>query len=205
MDNLVKGTWIEQDDEELKRRWIKGKNLLYEYNNLNLSQTSEIERVKNELFKSVGKNTTVTPPIFCDFGSFTSIGDGCFINANCVFLDTNEITIGDYTLIGPGVHIYCADHPLNTNERIVPKDDRLNDDNYSYIDDEGKFDKNIEYTFTEFSKPVKIGDRCWIGGKSIILPGVTIGDNVVIGAGSIVTHDIPSNTKVKGRPARIYE
>lgn len=203
MVDLIKGTWMEQDDEELKSRWIKGKDLLYEYNNHSLADVDEINRLKKELFKSVGDNVTVTPPFFCDFGSNTSIGEGTFINVGCVFLDTCELTIGKYCLIGPGVHIYCADHLTDTKLRVIPKDDKLNDGNYSYIDGKGRFDEDMDYTITVFSRPVSIGDNCWIGGGSIIMSGVKIGDNVIVGAGSVVTHDIPSNTTVIGRPARI--
>lgn len=203
MVDLIKGTWMEQDDEELKSRWIKGKDLLYEYNNHSLADVDEINRLKKELFKSVDDNVTVTPPFFCDFGSNTSIGEGTFINVGCVFLDTCELTIGKYCLIGPGVHIYCANHPSNIEERIVPRDDSLNTKDYPYINNNGRFNENIEYTFTEFAEPVRIGDRSWIGGQSIILPGVTIGENVVIGAGSVVTHDIPSDTIAFGSPAKV--
>jgi len=126
-----------------------------------------------------------------------------FINQNCIFLDTDNIEIGDYTMLAPGVNIICADHPVSTRERILPIDDELEDENYSYIDDNGNFDESINYTFVNTKKPVKIGKRCWIGINSIILPGVTIGDNVVIGAGSVVTSDIPSNMIAVGSPARV--
>jgi len=79
----------------------------------------------------------------------------------------------------------------------------LDDGNYSYIDEEGNYDDSIEYTFVNMASPVKIGDRCWIGSNTIILPGVTIGDNVVVGAGSVVTKDIPSDVIVAGSPAKI--
>ena len=88
-------------------------------------------------------------------------------------------------------------------EEFDDEDEELEDENYSYIDDNGNFDESINYTFVNTKKPVKIGKRCWIGVNSIILPGVTIGDNVIIGAGSVVTSDIPSNMIAVGSPARV--
>ena len=117
-------------------------------------------------------------PFRCDYGSNIYIGEGFFANFNLTILDEAEVRIGDNVFIGPNVSIYTACHPLDaeTRNRLV-----------------------------EWSEPVKIGANFWIGGSVTILPGVTIGDNVVIGAGAVVAKDIPSNTVAVGNPAKIIK
>lgn len=198
----VKGP-LELDDEEWAEKFLKASNLQYELNNLHPSQIKRKKELLNELFGQIGENTEVLSPFYCNVGTNIKIGKGSFINTNNNYLDTDSIEIGDYTLLAQGVNIICANHPVSTKERIVPIDDNLDDGTYSYIDEDGNFDESIEYTFVNTRSPVKIGDRCWIGANTIILPGVTIGDNVVIGSGSIVTRDIPSNSIAVGNPARV--
>lgn len=194
---LLEGDWADNFE--------KAANITYALNNLHPSETEEKHKLLKELFGQIGENTEVLLPFYCNIGSTIKIGKGSFININNVFLDTDTIEIGDYTLLGPGVNIICANHPVSTRERILPKDDKLEDENYSYIDDKGNFNDDIEYTFVNTKSPVKIGNRCWIGANAIILPGVTIGDNVVIGSGSIVTKDIPSNSIAVGNPACVIK
>jgi maltose O-acetyltransferase len=117
----------------------------------------------------------IRPPFFCDFGYNIRLGDGVFLNFNCVILDVVEVTIGDRTQIGPAVQIYAADHPRDAPTRA---------------------------SGLEFGRPVRIGSDVWIGGGAIILPGVTIGDGAVIGAGSVVTRDVGAGVTVAGNPAR---
>ena len=121
--------------------------------------------------------------MYVDYGCNISIGDNSFINMNCTLLDTNKIIIGVRTLLAPDVKIYTATHPKCGSER--------------YIKQGGK------WVLTTLAKPVKIGDDVWIGGGTIILPGVTIGNNTIIGAGSVVTKDIPDNVIAVGNPCRI--
>lgn len=134
----------------------------------------------------VEKNVWITPPFYVDYGNNIYIGQNTEINMNCTFLDDNKIVIGKNGLIAPNVQIYTAYHPANATQRFVlPKDD-------------GSF----EFCKTQ-AKPVIIGNNVWIGGGVIILPGVTIENNVVIGAGSVVTKDIPDNKVAYGNPCRI--
>jgi maltose O-acetyltransferase len=129
-------------------------------------------------FGAVGADCVIRPPFFCDFGYNIRLGDGVFLNFNCVILDVVEVSIGDRTQIGPAVQIYAADHPRDAKTRA-----------------EG----------LEFGRPVKIGADVWIGGGAIIVPGVTIGDGAVIGAGSVVTRDVPAGAIVAGNPARVIQ
>ena len=128
-----------------------------------------------ERLGSVGEGAEIRPPFFCDCGFNILLGDGVFLNFNCVILDVVEITIGDGTQIGPAVQIYAADHPRDASQRR---------------------------SGLEFGRPVSIGRNVWIGGGAIILPGVTIGDDVIIGAGSVVTKDVAVGLTVRGNPAR---
>lgn len=131
-----------------------------------------------QILGSVGEEAVIRPPFFFDYGYNIHVGRQVFLNFNCVLLDVNRITIGDRTQIGPGVQIYAADHPLDAGLRRA----------------------NLEN-----GRPVHIGSNVWIGGGAILLPGVTVGDDAVIGAGSIVTRDVPTGAKVFGNPARIRD
>src|SRR5262249_3932516 len=115
------------------------------------------------------------PPFFCDYAYNIHVGEEVFLNFNCVILDVVEVTIGDCTQIGPAVQIYAADHPRDAETRRAG---------------------------LEFGRPVRIGSDVWIGGGAILLPGVTIGDGAVIGAGSAVTRDVARGAIVAGNPAR---
>src|SRR5690606_23281785 len=132
----------------------------------------------NSLFGSIGEEIQIHPPFRCDYGYNIHVGENFFANYDCVFLDICEIRIGDNCLIAPGVHIYTASHPLDSEARI---------------------------SGLENGKAVSIGHNVWIGGRAIINPGVKIGDNVVIASGSVVTKDIPDNVLVGGNPAKVIK
>jgi maltose O-acetyltransferase len=128
-----------------------------------------------ELFGEVGPDAVVEPPFHCDYGDNVTVGVRFYANAGCVFLDCAPITIGDRVLLGPGVHLYAATHPTDAETRR----------------------RGLEYAL-----PVTIGDDVWIGGAAVALPGVTIGDRAVVGAGSVVTSDVPADVVVAGNPCR---
>lgn len=128
-----------------------------------------------ERLAAVGEGAVVRPPFHCDYGFHIRLGAGVFLNFNCVILDVAPVVIGDGTQVGPGVQILTADHPR---------------------------DAAIRAQGLEFGRPVTIGRNVWIGGGAIILPGISIGDDAVIGAGSVVTHDVPPGVTVMGNPAR---
>ncbi len=129
-----------------------------------------------QLFGRAGDGLWVEPPFFCDYGSNIHVGDQVYLNFNCVILDPAQVRIGSRTLLGPSVHIYTATHPLLAAERR---------------------------TGLELACPVTIGDDVWVGGNAVILPGVTIGSRSTIGAGSVVTSDIPDDVLAFGNPCRI--
>ncbi|KAA3630610.1 MAG: sugar O-acetyltransferase, partial [Bacteroidetes bacterium] len=136
-----------------------------------------------ELFAHKGAGVWIETPFFCDYGENISIGENTFVNANCMFIDNNKISIGKNGLIAPYVQIYTATHPLKATDRIIQT---------------GPTTRYLTST-----KPVTIGDNVWIGGNSVIFPGVTIGNNVTIGAGSVVTKDIPDNVLAFGNPCEV--
>jgi maltose O-acetyltransferase len=128
-----------------------------------------------ERLGTVGDGAEIRPPFHCDYGFNIHLGARAFLNFNCVILDVMAVTIGDGTQIGPAVQIYAADHPRDPAQRRQG---------------------------LELGKPVHVGRNVWIGGGAIILPGVTVGDDAVIGAGSMVTRNVPAGATVVGNPAR---
>lgn len=136
---------------------------------------NEREALLGERFAAVGEGATIRPPFHCDYGYNISLGRGVFLNFNCVILDVVEVVIGDGTQIGPGVQILTADHPRDPVERA---------------------------TGLEWGKPIRIGRNVWIGAGALIMPGVTIGDDAIVGAGSVVTRNVPLGVTVVGNPAR---
>ena len=132
-------------------------------------------QILKELIPHQGAGLTIEPPFFCDYGTNISVGNKVYFNYNCTVLDVMKITIGNNVLFGPSVQIYAATHPMNWKERA----------------------SDLEY-----GKPIVIGSDVWIGGGVIICPGVTIGSRCVIGAGSVVTRNIPDDSFAAGNPCR---
>lgn len=177
-EKMLAGEIYDCGDKELLERWHLAKRLQQRYNATDSRDRETLDAILDELLGSRGDNVWVSPPIFVDYGENIHLGHHVEINMNCVFLDCNRITIGDYTGIGPSVQIYAVGHPTNPAERLPA--------NNSF--------------WKSFTAPVTIGRNVWVGGGSVILPGVVIGNNTTIGAGSVVTKSIPANCVAVGNP-----
>ena len=162
-------------DEDLFNRRVAAKKLFKEFNRTDDGETDRRREIMRKLFKKVGSRVWIEPDSRCEFGKNISIGDNVYINFGCVILDCGQVSIGDNTLIGPNVGIYNASHVLDAQERIAG----------GLVPDS-----------------IRIGNRVWIGGNAVLVSGASIGDDTVIGAGSVVVGDIPSGVVAVGNPCR---
>ena len=149
---------------------------LYRFNLLPPEERERVPALLKEIFGKTGERVFAEAPLHCDYGANIEVGENFFANYNLTILDVAKVVIGKNAMIAPNVSIYTAGHPLHPDSR------------------------NTGY---EYGIPVTIGDNVWIGGSAVILPGVSIGSNVVIGAGSLVTRDIPDNRVAAGNPCRV--
>lgn len=176
MARMLAGELYQPGDAEICAAQAATKAWLMRYNAAGAEDREVRRALLAERLGAVGEGCVIRPPFFCDYGFNIRLGTGVFLNFDCVILDVVEVVIGARTQIGPAVQIYAADHPRDAKTRR----DGL-----------------------EFGRPVRIGKDVWIGGGSIILPGVSIGDGAVIGAGSVVTRDVPAGVTALGNPARV--
>lgn len=184
-EKMLSGKPYDPTDKELSDRRILAHKLSYEYNNTPETDTEKREEILKQLMPDHGKGTFLQSPIQFDYGCFTSVGENFYANFNFTVLDTCPVTIGDNVYIGPNVTIAAALHYLKPESRRM-----------QYREDGTPYD-------IEFGLPISIGNDCWIASNVVICAGVTIGDNVVIGAGSVVIRDIPSNTLAAGNPCHV--
>jgi maltose O-acetyltransferase len=175
-DKMLAGELYDALDKQLSEERTKARLLLKELNDSREDEEEERTRILRELIPNAGKGLWLQPPFYCDYGSNITAGEKVFFNFNCTVLDVMQVTIGSRTLFGPNVQIYTATHPMNWKVRA---------------------------SGAEFAKPVVIGHDVWVGGSAVICPGVTIGDRTVIGAGSVVTKDIPTDVFAAGNPCRV--
>jgi maltose O-acetyltransferase len=172
---MLAGELYDPLDPELCRERQRCRDLCKLLNDSREDQQDERKRIIADLLGNPS-DAWIQPPFFCDYGTNISLGAKVFFNFNCVVLDVMQVTIGSNVLFGPSVQIYTATHPISAVERRK---------------------------WLESAKPITIGSDVWVGGGAIICPGVTIGDRTVIGAGSVVTRDIPSDVFAAGNPCRI--
>ncbi len=163
-------------DESAWEEMKRARRLLQRLNSFDTTDFDGVRAIIGELFGKSDETTFVNPPFYCDYGSHIEVGRNCFINYNCTILDNARVVMGDNCMLAPGVSIYTAGHTLHPSLRA----------------------KGYEY-----GKEVIIGDNVWIGGNAIILPGVKVGSNSVIGAGSVVSKDIPEWSLAVGNPCKV--
>lgn len=173
---MLSGELYNALDEQLSNERTKARVLLKKLNDAAAGDSETVRNILRVLIPNTGKELWIQPPFYCDYGYNIEAGDNVFFNFNCVVLDVMKVSIGSRTLFGPNVQIYTATHPLNYRERA---------------------------TGLEYAKPIWIGDDVWVGGSVVICPGVTIGNRSVIGAGSVVTKDIPDDVFAAGNPCRV--
>jgi len=175
-EKMIAGELYDPLDRQLVEDRLRTRLLIKELNDSREDEVEERSRVLKELIPNAGEGLWLQPPFYCDYGYNMRVGERVFFNFNCVVLDVSLVTIGSRTLFGPNVQIYTATHPMNHEERA---------------------------SGVEYAKPIVIGEDVWVGGSAVICPGVTIGDRAVIGAGSVVTKDIPSDVFAAGNPCRV--
>jgi len=172
---MLAGELYDPLDPELVTARQRARDLCQALNATREAEQEERRRILSALFGAGGDSVWMQPPFFCDYGANIQLGQRVFFNFNCVVLDVCPVRIGDFTLFGPAVQIYTATHPLNAQQRRS----------------------------AELGKPIEIGSDVWVGGGAIILPGVRIGSRTVVGAGSVVTRDVPEGVFAAGNPCRV--
>ena len=183
-ERMLAGEPYDSRDPALLARYRLARQLLRDLAAPNAEDHEVKNRLLTQLLGRLGRDVWIELPFFCDYGENIHLGDGVFINYNCVLLDDNRIEVGDHVLIGPAVQIYTATHPLLAADRISG----------------GEAGQAPYVTRTA---PVRIGAQAWIGGGAILLPGVEIGARTTIGAGSVVTRSIPADVFAGGNPCRV--
>ena len=163
-------------DENLMKEQAKCLEKLYDFNQTRPSEVEKRQKILKELLGSIGNNCYVEPPLRANWGCNTHFGNDVYANFNLTLVDDTDIYIGDHVMFGPNVTIATAGHPIEPELRKKQ---------------------------AQFNLPVRIGNNVWIGAQTVVLPGVTIGDNTVIGAGSVVTKDIPANCVAFGNPCKV--
>ncbi len=175
---MLAGELYDPLDSKLSSERRQTRLLFRQFNNTTDEQPLLRKELLKQLIGGYKKDLVIEPPFYCDYGSNIAVGSKVFFNFNCTVLDVCQVTIGDRTLFGPNVQIYAATHPM---------------------------DAGIRADGLENGKPVVIGSDVWVGGGAIICPGVTIGDRSVIGAGSVVTRNIPSDSFAAGNPCKVIK
>ncbi|MDS0294600.1 sugar O-acetyltransferase [Halogeometricum luteum] len=177
-EKMLAGEPYDPMDSTLVEERRAARRLTEEYNATGVDEDEYRESILRDLFGAVGENPLVEPTFKCDYGYNVRVGDRFFANFDCVILDVCPVEFGDDCMLAPGVHVYTATHPLDAAERVAGE---------------------------EYGKPVTVGDRVWFGGRAVVNPGVTIGDDSVVASGAVVTRDVPAEVVVQGNPAEVVK
>lgn len=175
LEKMLAGELYDAGDPLLLEMRRSARALMQEYNQTGYDR-GQRSGILKKLLAEMGTNIDIQTPFFCDYGSNIRVGENFFANFNCIFLDCANITIGNNVFLAPNVQLYTAHHPVLAAERIKGP---------------------------ELASPITIKDNVWLGGGTIVCPGVTIGMNTTIGAGSVVTKNIPANVVAVGNPCRV--
>jgi maltose O-acetyltransferase len=175
-ERMLSGEPYIADDPELQRLSVRAARLLERFNRTSFEETADARSILLELLGSIGDGVTIRPPFYCDYGTQIRIGARSFVNFNLIALDVASITIGEDVQIGPSVQLLTPTHPT---------------------------DPELRRAKVEAGQPIVLGDNVWLGGGAIVCPGVTIGENSVVGAGAVVVRDLPANVVAVGNPARV--
>ena len=189
LQKCMDGELFDGGDKELVKITVRYKRLLAEYNATDFADKEKKNRILREMLGSMGENIHIDIDFHCEYGRNIHLGSNVIINMNCTFVDNNRIEVGNNVLIASNVQIYTATHPTKASERIVQNWNENSGEGYCRV----------------YALPVKIEDNVWIGGGAILLPGVTVGKNSVIGAGSVVVRSIPANSVAVGNPCRVIK
>lgn len=188
-EKMLAGADYNARDPELLGIARRARELLAALNARPAAPPEERLVILEQLLGGAAEGVWVESPFHCDYGRNVYLGAHTFVNMGCVFLDSAEIRLGEDVLIGPNVQLYTVFHPLRAADRIVA----------GWTPEMGRSRYRTE------AAPIQIGSRAWVGGGTIVMPGVTIGENTTIGAGSIVTADIPPNVLAFGQPCRVRQ
>lgn len=175
-ERMLAGDPYIADDPELSADNLRATRLMEELNGSAADNPAERRRILTQLLGAFGQDAQIRPPLYCDYGYQIRVGARTFINFGLVALDVATITIGQDVQIGPNVQLLTPTHPVQAGERRAK---------------------------WEAAKAITIADNVWLGGGVIVLPGVSIGENTVVGAGAVVTRDLPANAVAVGNPARV--
>ena len=175
-EHMLRGLPYRASQDGLPQEQLENKQKIYDYNHCRPDETEKKEGLLRSILGRCGKNVTLLSPFHCDYGKQIEIADNVFINYNCVMLDVGRIVIGENTLLGPNVCLAAAGHPIHPLSRR---------------------------SGYEYGAPITIGKDVWLGANVVVCPGVHIGDGSVVGAGSVVTKDIPANVIAAGNPCRV--
>lgn len=176
LKRMLSGELYMSEGEELGKIRDNMLDKLYQYNHAHYNNHKLRDELIKEILGGYKDKLKITPPVYFDYGKHTFVGKNFYANFDCIFLDVNTITIGDNVMFGPRVGLYTAGHPI---------------------------DKDIRIAGLEYGLPITIGNNVWIGGNVVVMPGVHIGDNTIIGSGSVVTKDIPSDVIAAGNPCKV--
>ena len=173
---MLTGQLYDASDPELQAMRRRARALTRAFDATTEDQLEERERLLRQLFGGLGARPEIEPPFRCDYGAHIHAGDRLYLNFGCVILDVCEVRLGHNVFVGPGVQLLTATHPLEASARIAGR---------------------------ELGRPISIGNNVWLGGGAIVCPGVTIGDDTTIGAGSVVVRDVPAGVLAVGNPCRV--